>query len=323
MPPTEKVLVTGANGFVGRAVCKTLLEAGYVVHAATRQPLPLDPDSQLIPCQIGNIDGETDWSAALDGCSFVIHLAARTHVLRETDSDPTSAYRSTNTAGTINLAQQAAKAGVRRFIFLSSIKVNGEGRNAAYTEKDDPNPQDDYGRSKWEAEQQLRGVAANVPMDVTILRPPLVYGPHVGANFLQLMKIVDRSIPLPFGNVQNQRSILYVENLADLIKHCLNASSTSGETFLVDDSDPLSTPDLVQGIATALKRAPRLIPFPLTLVETAARMVGQAERLNRLTGSLHIDRSHLTETLKWQPPYTMAEGLQQTADWYTKEVRRT
>ena len=312
-----KILVTGASGFVGRALCDAFLRAEYAKYSivpAVRSPRGLPGE-----CVVGEIDGKTDWRAALHGVHAVVHLAARVHLMRDVAADPLAQYRAVNVDGTLNLARQAAAAGVRRFVFVSSIKVNGEERTAPYTEADTPAPEDAYALSKWEAEQGLRQIAAEAGlegMEIVILRPPLVYGPGVGANFLALLRAVARGIPLPLGAISNQRSLIYVGNLVDAIRCCLEHPAAAGQTFLVSDGEAVSTPELVRRMAVALGRPTRLVALPVPLLRAAATLAGKSALAIRLLDSLSVDDTSIRRDLGWTPPFTLDEGLRDTAAWY-------
>jgi lipopolysaccharide/colanic/teichoic acid biosynthesis glycosyltransferase/uncharacterized protein YbjT (DUF2867 family) len=317
-----KTLITGVNGFVGRMLSEQMIACGWSVRGTVRaltqlNALPVGVEGICI----GSITPHTDWSAALTGIDTVVHLAARVHVLKESAADPMEAFRTVNVAGTERLARMAAAAGVRRLVFLSSVKVNGEGRTASYTEQDEVSPQDPYSISKWEAEQILRLVAAETGLEVIILRPPLVYGPRVKANFLNLMKLVHRGIPIP---------LLNVGNLSDVIITCITNPKASGQTFLVSDDESVSTPELVRRLATALGRSARLVPFPLFLMHFAGKVIGKSSAVDRLLSSLSVDISKIRKDLGWSPPATMAQGLKETADWFktvsvgkSKPMKRT
>jgi nucleoside-diphosphate-sugar epimerase len=308
------VLVTGANGFIGRALCAALSASGRHVRRALRQP-DAPPDAGA--ATVGDIGPDTDWSAALEGAECVVHLAARTHVLRETAADALAAYRRINVAGTGALARAAAGHGVRRLVFLSSVKVNGESTvERPFTEEDVPRPEDPYGISKAEAEQALARVATETGLPVTVLRPPLVYGPGVKGNFLRLMRLVARGVPLPLGRIDNRRSFIYVENLVDAIVRALGTPRAAGATYLAADGADLSTPELVRGIADALGVEPRLVSFPLAPLKLAAALAGRGAEFARLTGSLQVNTSRIRRDLEWWPPYTLAQGLERTAQWY-------
>lgn len=305
-------LVTGATGFVG----STLLTAlqGRAVRRALRQPaIAALPGDSLI----GDINPDTDWNAALAGVDCVVHLAARTHVIEERSADPLAAYRKTNVEATRRLAQQAAAAGVRRFVFLSSIKVNGEATpEHPFTEADAPAPQDAYGITKREAEDVLRDIAARSTMELVILRPPLVYGPGVKGNFLRLLQLIHRGIPLPLAAVRNRRSLIHVANLADAIVAGMDAPAAAGKTFLVSNDESISTPDLIRKLAAGMSQSPRLLPCPVALLELGAMLVGQRDAIARLTGSLQVDASHFRDTLGWHPRIPLDQGLIDTARWY-------
>lgn len=307
------ILVTGANGFVGRVLCDALAASGRKPRRAVRVPLPEFPDAVAV----GNIDSGADWHAALEGVMDVVHLAARTHVLRETAPDALAEYRRVNVAGTERLARAAAARGVRRLVFLSSVKVNGERTGARpYTEDDAPRPEDPYGISKWEAEQALARIGGETGLEVTVLRPPLVYGPGVKGNFLRLMNLVARGIPLPLAAIENRRSLLYAGNLADAIIQTLTAPRAAGRTYLVSDGEDVSSPDLARALAHSLGVKPRLLPVPFAALRFAATLAGRGAELARLAGSLQVDSSRIGRELGWAPRFSMAQGLAQTARWY-------
>ena len=305
------IAVTGANGFVGSHLCSQLTREGH--HTCLIQR----PAAQGA-FQIPGIDSSTDWSDALSGVDVVIHCASRVHVLHEQVADPLAAYRAVNVAGTQRLAIQAAELGVKRLIFLSSIKVNGEGTRAgqSFNGLTPAAPLDPYGISKFEAEQALHQVSVQTGLEVVIVRPPLVYGPGVRANFLRLLRLVQRQVPLPLGAVHNQRSLIYVGNLVSFLAACALQPVAAGRTLLIADVEPLSTPELLQQLALALKTKPRLLPVPPSLLLLLGRLTGKQAEFSRLTGSLVIDPSDAFQTLNWQPPFSTAEGLQITADWF-------
>lgn len=309
------VLVSGASGFVGQALCPLLEEAGWTVRKASRNRCPGH-------VEIGDIGTDTDWQGALAGMSAVVHLAARVHVMRDTANDPLAAFRLANRDATAHLARQAAASGVKRFIYLSSIKVNGEATDSRPFHPDDPaHPQDAYAQSKWEAECQLHDIAASTGLEVTILRPPLVYGPHVKANFLRLLHWVEQGIPLPLASLENRRSLLYVGNLADAIRCCLEHPAAAGQTFLPCDGAALSTPQLIRLIAAAFGRTPRLVRFPEHLLRLAGRLTGKGEEIRRLCESLEIADSGLESRLAWRAPYTVEQGLATTVAWLHEATR--
>jgi nucleoside-diphosphate-sugar epimerase len=310
------VLVTGATGFVGTAVCSTLAAAGYEVRRALRSAGAAAAHDTVV----GEIHASTDWTAALSGVDTVVHLAARTHVLRETAADPETAYRRVNVDGTRRLAEQSAEAGVRRLIFVSSIKVNGEATEGApFRESDPPRPQDAYGRTKLEAEQALSRIAERRQLDFAILRPPLVYGPGVKGNFLRLLQLVAREVPLPLRSIDNRRSLIYVGNLADAITSCAGCKRRLERTWLVRDDQDLSTPALLSALADAMGRRVRLVPFPVPLLRIAGSLSGRAGEVARLTGSLQIDDSRIRTDLGWAPRRAAREGLAETARWYDRQ----
>ena len=309
----ETVLVTGANGFIGRALCDVLAASGRRARKAVRVPVASLPDAMAV----GDIGADTDWRAALKGVSTVVHLAARTHVLRETATDPLAQYRKINVSGTERLARSAAAGGVLRLVFVSSVKVNGERTEVRpFTEDGAPCPEDAYGVSKWEAEQALSRIAAETGLEVVVLRPPLVYGPGVKGNFLRLMNLVARGVPLPLGAVDNRRSFIYTGNLTGAIVKALDAPQAAGRTYLVSDGEDVSTPDLVRGLARALGVKPRLLSLPLAALGLGATLAGKHAEFARLTGSLQVDSSRIRRELGWEPRYSLARGLKETARWY-------
>lgn len=311
----QTILVTGADGFVGAALCRELENVGASVRRAIRAPKAetLSPPSVVV----GEIGERTVWGPALAGASCVVHLAARTHVLRETAAKALDDYRRVNVAGTKLLAEQAAAGGVGRFVFLSSIKVNGELTGArAYRESDPPSPEDAYGISKWEAEQTLMSTAAKESMDAVVLRPPLVYGPGVKGNFLRLLGLIERGVPLPFGSVRNRRSLIYLGNLVQAIVGAIAAPGAAGRTYLVSDGEDLSTPDLIRITARVLGVKARLLPFPTSLLRLGGAAIGRAGEIARLTGSLQVDSSKIRRELGWAPRWTVEAGLTETARWY-------
>ncbi len=310
----QSVLVSGATGFVGQALVDALRTQQRQVRRALRKTAPGNTTDDII---VGDIGPDTDWRPALQGIDCVVHLAARTHVLQESAADPLTAYRCINVGGTRQLAQQAAAAGVRRFVFLSSIKVTGESTGEhPFTANDAPQPQDAYGITKREAEDVLRQIGADTGMEIVILRPPLVYGPGVKGNFLRLLRAVARGTPLPLASINNRRSLVYVGNLVDAIITCMDSPAAAGKTFLVSDSEDVSTPALIRRLAAALGMPPRLLPCPPALLHLGAALLGKHAAVMRLTGSLVVDSSALRQELGWQPRYSLDQGLNATAQWY-------
>lgn len=314
------VLVTGADGFVGRALCERLIRDGWRVRGAIRQAAvdTLPHVSDVV--SVGNIGPHTDWSNALRGVATVVHLAARVHIMNRETHSPLDEYRLVNTQGTECLARKAAESGVRRFIYVSSAKVNGEttGEERPFHEEDIPSPQDPYAVSKWEAEKTLQIIARQTGLGVVILRPPLIYGPNVHANFLELIRMVDRGIPLPLKNVRNRRSMIYLGNFTDAIIVCLTHPRAQGEIFLVSDNETVSTAELITRVAHALRKRPRLFSFPKSWTVAGGRVLGRRAAVERLIGSLEIDNTKIRRTMNWAPPFSMEEGLRITADWYEK-----
>lgn len=312
-----RFLVTGANGFVGRALCATLVQHGHDVRGAVRRS-DIALNSNISRVTVGEINAQTDWSAALSGIDVLIHLAARVHVMHETSADPLDEFRRTNVQGTEHLARSAAAQGVKRLVFVSSIKVNGEETTGGqrYTEHDISSSQDPYGVSKWEAEQALHRVAKETGLEVVIVRPPLVYGPGVKGNFERMLQVLSKGVPLPLASVNNLRSVIYVENLADALRVCAIHPAAAGETYLLGDGDDISTPDLLRQLALAMGRPARIFPFPAVLLRLAGKLLGKPDEIARLLGSLQIDSGKIRRELNWQPPYSMRQGLQATADWY-------
>jgi nucleoside-diphosphate-sugar epimerase len=314
----SKVLVTGASGFVGQRLCSVLLSRGFSVRAVVRSDSQLSITDIHEAVALGEIDTQTDWSTEFAHIDCVIHCAARAQVMNEAKADALAAYRAVNVNGTRRLAEQAAEMGVRRFIFLSSIKVNGEGSVSGgfFASSDNACPQDAYGISKWEAEQGLREVAAQRGLEIVIIRPPLVYGSGVKGNFLSILNWLSWGVPLPLGAIQNKRSLVGVDNLADLIVTCINHPAAANQTFLVSDGEDVSTTELLYRLGTALGKPARLLPVPATLIEFAATLAGKQEIAQRLLGNLQVDISMTKETLDWEPRHSVDDGFQKTAQWY-------
>ena len=314
----KKIFVTGATGFVGRMLCHSLVEKGYSVTGTVRSREKISGlPSQMQYHLIDDIGLYTEWGGTLDNVDTVIYLAARVHVMHETSTDPLDEYRRVNTAGAERLAYMAAKAGIRRIIYLSTIKVNGEITDRhLFTEEDPVCPDDPYSQSKWEAEQILHRFALDKGIEIVIIRPPLICGPDVRGNFLRLLNWVRRDIPLPLSLVNNRRSMIYAGNLVDIIAMCITHPDAAGETFLVSDGDDISTPDLIRMIAKVMNKRARLIPLPVILLKAAGALMGKGSEMERLTGSLCIDSSKIRKVLGWKPPHTMEEGIRETVRWY-------
>ncbi len=316
----QNFLVTGATGFVGRFLLGALEQQGYGVRAAYRRA-PAAPVAGSVV--VGELGPDTAWEEALAGVDVVVHLAGLAHLPPGAARTQTEQFERINTRATLTLARACGDAGVRRLVFISSVKVNGERTHgAAFTEADIPNPSDAYARSKWAAEQGLAQVAAQTGLEVTVVRPPLVYGAGVKANFLQLMRWVDRGIPLPVASIHNQRSLIGIENLADALLRCAIHPAAAGETFLVSDGDDVSTPQLVQRLAKALGRQPRLFACPESLLRWAGRLSGRGAGVDRLLDSLQADTGKIQRMLGWRAPVTMEEGLAAAARWF-KSVRHS
>jgi nucleoside-diphosphate-sugar epimerase len=309
-----KILVSGAGGFIGRPLCAELFRQGQSVVATVRlENLPIENVQNLT---IDTIDSDTDWVDALLDVKVVIHLAARTHVMKDTASDPLAEFRKINVEGTLNLARQAANAGVRRFIFMSSIKVNGENTVSGkpYTADDRPAPISPYALSKREAEDLLCQIAAETAMEVVIIRPTLVYGPGVKANFLSMMDWVNKGLPLPLGAINNKRSLVALDNLVNLIVTCIDHPGAANQTFLVSDDEDLSTTDLLERMAVALGKSARLFKVPINLLEVVAALLGIDAVCQRLCDSLQVDISKTRALLGWTPPISVDMALQKTAE---------
>jgi nucleoside-diphosphate-sugar epimerase len=311
-----KALVSGASGFVGSALCSHLVSRGFDAVATVRNlPDALVPrvDYRIVT----ELDSATDWHDALAGVQTVIHCAARVHVMRDHAQDPLTEFRRVNTLGTETLTRAAAHCGVKRLVFLSSIKVNGESAlpDAPFDQASPVKPQNPYAISKWEAEQALTRVSAETGLEVVSLRCPLIYGPGVKGNFLRLLQAVDHGIPLPLALARNRRSLIYLDNLTNAIATCLTHPAAAGKTYLVSDGEDVSTAELIARIAQALGKPSRLWPCPLGLMELAGRMTGKSDEIARLLGSLCIDSSRIRSELDWRPPYTLEQGLAETAQW--------
>lgn len=304
------VLITGATGFVGSAFLQHCLKQNTNVIAVVRAVSAALP-ATVKQVAVGDLSASQDWSVALQGVDVLVHLAARAHIMKDSALDPLSIYRESNTYATLNLAKQAAKAGVKRFVFISSIKVNGEWTEAGkpFTPSDTHIPIDHYGMSKYEAEQGLTAIAAETGMEVVIIRPPLIYGQGVKGNFVSMMRWVQKGVPLPLGAVHNQRSLVALDNLVSFIDLCCTHPKAANETFLIADGVDVSTTELLQKVAHGLGVSPRLVPVPVSWMRFAAKLLDKEAVANRLFGNLQVDARKARELLGWQPVVTMDEQL--------------
>ncbi len=309
------ILVTGANGFLGRALSLELKARQFAVRGALRA------DAKAAEVNVGDLGPDTNWQEALVGVDSIVHTAARAHILSDTASDPLSEYRKINVESTLNLARQAAAASVIRFVFISSIKVNGESTlpGKPFTADDQPNPEDPYGISKWEAEVGLQRLAQETGLEGVIIRPPLVYGPGVKANFLRMMLWINRGLPLPLGSIDNKRSLVALTNLVDLIINCIEHPAAANQTFLAGDGEDVSTAELLYGIGEALDKPTRLLSCPTSLLLFVAALLGRKEMVRRLTGSLEVDISKARSILGWEPPISLKEGLRRVAQGFKEQ----
>ena len=313
------VCVTGAAGFVGQALQPLLIGSNRTVRGVIREINSLLSNNPTPHVAVGDINSYTDWSAALTGVDCVIHCAARAHVMYETEGDGLAAYRSVNVQGTRRLAYQAAAAGVRRLVFLSSIGVNGvftdvlpqplDGGLPRFAHDDTANPVESYAISKWEAEQALWEISAETGLEVVVMRPPPVYGPSPKGKLAHLLKLVRSGVPLPLAAVKNKRSLIGLDNLVDILIRCIDHPAAAGQTFLVSDGEDLSTPDLLRHMAAAMGRSARLVPVPVSLLRLTGSALGKRAEIDRLVGSLQIDSSHTRQVLGWTPPVSVQEGI--------------
>ncbi|SDH35203.1 UDP-glucose 4-epimerase family protein [Pseudomonas abietaniphila] len=314
----RKILVTGSSGFLGRALVENAAYLpGTNIFAASRQVgLQLPTGVKNIP--VGNLATDTAWQSALRDMDVVIHTAARVHVMNDTAADPLALFREVNTAGTLNLARQAAAAGVRRFIFISSIKVNGEStaRDEVFRPDDVARPSDPYAISKYEAELGLLELAKTCAMEVVIIRPVLVYGPGVKANFLQLMRALRKGIPLPLGAIRNARSLVSLDNLVDFIRVCVDHPAAANQIFLVSDGEDFSTTELAKRLKAFMPLSGWLVPVPQSIIQLGARLLGRKAAAQRVLGSLRVDISKNRDLLGWTPPVSVDEALKKTVDHF-------
>lgn len=306
------IVLTGATGFVGSRVLESLSTHKVRVIGRTR-PNQID-EKLFFPI---SIDAQSDYSTAFQNTDVVIHCAARAHVMNDKSADPLSAFREINTIGTINLARQAANSGVKRFIFISSVKVNGEASKKAYSVDDAPQPEDPYGLSKAEAEALLKELGNETGMQIVIIRPPLIYGPGVKANFKKLLELTSKGFPLPFGSViENRRSMIFIDNLVDFILICMTHPKAANETFLISDCHDLSTGELLRQLSFAFGKKPRLVPVPVSVLSLLGKLSGKPDLITRLCGSLQVDTSKANVLLNWAPPFSVGQAFKITANHY-------
>jgi nucleoside-diphosphate-sugar epimerase len=303
----HKILVTGANGFVGNAIYMHLINNNnYEIIGSARNP----NNDRLTASP--SLSANANWFPLLSGCNTVIHTAGRAHILKDRDPDSLSTFREINTTGTLTLAKQAADAGVQRFIFISSIGVNGSTCNMALTEQTEPSPTDPYAISKFEAENGLWDIVSQYPMEVVIIRPTLIYGPGAVGNFSILLKAIQKNLPLPLGKVTNKRTFLGIDNLIDLIQVCIHHPAAANQLYLVGDSEIVSTPDLIKALGICMGHTTHLVPLPISLVSIFAKMIGKKRQFDKLTGDLWINSSKAKIQLGWTPPHTQLDGLKST-----------
>ena len=317
----KKVLVTGVNGFIGNSLCESLLAQDYIIVAPCRKPSELKSHDRLQPVNIPELQADIDWKPMLAEVETIVHLAARVHVMNEVSRNPLDEFRNVNLNATLNLAKQASQAGVKRFIYISSIKVNGEGTlpGKPFTASDDSAPTDPYAVSKYEAEVALHKLAQKTDLEVVIIRPPLVYGPGVKANFLIMMQLLKRGLPLPLGAINNARSLVALDNLVDFIILCVNHPKAANQTFLVSDGEDLSTTELLKRLANVLGVSAHLLPVPTVILKIGANLIGKSVIAHRLCGSLQVDINKNRELLGWTPPYSVDKELQKVANHFLKQ----
>jgi len=307
----KSILLTGASGFVGRQLSASMIKQNVNLTYAVRVPFALEGASRMM--LISDIDEQTDWSRCLTGVEVVVHAAARVHIMNDASLDPLAEFRKLNVDGTLNLARQAVSAGVGRFVFVSSVKVNGEETTSKpFTAFDAPAPLDPYGQSKLEAEIGLRELSRDTGIEVVIIRPPLVYGPGVRANFLKLMQLVKIGVPLPLGAIHNHRSMVALDNLVDLLITCTHHPAAAGQTFMVSDDNDVSISELVRMLAAAMGKRPLLLPVPSSIISGAASLFGKSAVASRLLGSLQVDITHTKSTLGWKPVVSMQDAVNKT-----------
>lgn len=306
----QKLLITGANGFIGSGLCQALARRGVPYIPCVRQ-LGIDWRHTATPFEIGDLSKNLNWKPALAGCDVVIHLAARVHVMHEGKKDPWSSYRAANVDATMQLAAQAKEEGVRRFVYVSSIKVNGERTfGQPFSADDMPAPEDAYGRSKLEAERALAAWSQSTGVELVIVRPPLVYGPGVKANFARLIHAVKAGLPLPLGAIHNARSMVGLDNLVDFLVLCAKHPAAANSTWLISDNQDVSTSELIRLIAGAMHRPARLLPVPASLLAACASALGRRPAAGRLLDSLQVNISPALNRLGWQPPFSLETGIE-------------
>jgi nucleoside-diphosphate-sugar epimerase len=308
----KKILVTGASGFIGHTICETLSKSGRLVFGAVRNLNSILVNKNIKYIQVGDISSKKNWKDFLVGVDCIIHCAARVHKMN--DDKNFDFYRQINLHATKHLAEHAIEEGVKRLVFLSSVKVNGESTDQINTKqkflyKDAPNPQDSYARSKYEAEKVLWEISSRTGLEVVVVRLPLVYGYGVKGNLERLIKLVKSGVPLPLSLVKNQRSMIGIDNLVDLLIRCIDHPEASGKTFLASDEEDLSTPELIKLIASSIGKKANLFPLPIFMLKFLGSVFGKREEINRLVGSLRIDNSYTKEILNWNPPITVEEGI--------------
>jgi nucleoside-diphosphate-sugar epimerase len=309
-----KILVTGANGFIGTALCDSLRLQGVDVVAAVRAK------AHQNEYQVGNFSATMDWLPVLDGCETIIHLAARAHVLRDGSTDPLAAFRAMNVDTTLNLARQAALSGIKRFIFISSIGVNGaETFSQPFSELSVPEPHSNYALSKFEAEEGLKDICLNSGMEFVIIRPPLVYGHQAPGHFKTLLRIASKGLPLPFKLVKNKRSIICLENLVDFIKACTNNEAAANQIFLVSDGMDVSTSLLIELLRKGMEKKSNLFSIPMPILDFGARLIGKCDLYTQLCCSLQIDMAKARNLLEWVPPINVVDGIRQAGQRYLNE----
>ncbi len=318
-----KILVTGATGFVGSHLIRLLSSQGHQVIGAVRSQSnkSVNTIAGVEFKALVNIHSSLDWAPCLAGVDAVVHLANRAHMMHESDSNLLALYRSINTEGTMQLARQAVAAGIKRFIFISSVKVNGESTlpGQRFSPVSNSIPTDPYGLSKYEAEQGLKELSLKTDMEVVIIRPPLIYGPGVKANFLKMMQWIEKGIPLPMGSIANQRSLLGIDNLLDFISVCLTHPKAAGQTFLISDDHDVSTTELLKEIASAMHRSSRLLVIPQFVLENGLILLGQGHIAERLCASLQLDITLAKTLLSWKPPYSFKNQMSKTVAAYLSE----